>query len=200
MKIIGLTGGIGVGKSTVSAYLKEKGCVIIDADEISRNMTRAGSPALKDIEEAFGREYILPDGSLDRKALGDLVFKDKNRLNLLQSIITKKVIEDIEREISALRERGGDETVILDAPLLFECDMGGLCDENWLVVSDLNVRLARVSKRDNLSEEQILARIDNQMSQSQKEEQSQCIIDNSSELEELYEQIDGQLERIRNER
>lgn len=200
MKIIGLTGGIGVGKSTVSAYLKEKGCIIIDADRISRSMTEPGSPALKEIEEIFGAEYILPDGSLDRKALGNLVFKDRHSLALLQDLITEKVVENIKEKISVMREQGGNEMVILDAPLLFECGMGNLCDENWLVVSDLHVRLDRVSKRDNLSEEQIVARINNQMSEAEKKEKSRCIIDNSSDLEELYKQIDSQLERIRNER
>lgn len=200
MKIIGLTGGIGTGKSTVSQYLKSRGCVVIDADGISRAMTGRGAPALKEIEKAFGKKYVSKEGLLDRKALGDLVFGDKEKLELLQRIITEKVIAYIDEKISKMKEEGWDGTVIIDAPLLFECGMEDMTDENWLVTADTSLRLLRVSKRDGLSEEQILARIENQMSDEEKTRLSDQVIDNSSGLEELYRQIDFQLERIGNER
>lgn len=94
MKVIGLTGGIGSGKSTVSAYMKEKGCEIIDADLISRQMTEKDSPALDEIRKACDG-FFLGDGSLDRKALGDLVFSDENKRGILQEIVTKKVVKSI---------------------------------------------------------------------------------------------------------
>lgn len=200
MKIIGLTGGIGTGKSTVSEYLNKKGCVIIDADAISRAMTDRGAPALKEIEKTFGKKYISADGSLNRKALGDLVFGNKEKLEALQKVITEKVIEEINDRICQMKEEGSDKTVIIDAPLLFECGMEGIADENWLVTADTKVRLLRVSKRDNLSEEQIMARIENQMPDAEKIRRSRCVIDNSAGFERLYEQIDLQLERIENER
>ena len=123
MKVIGLTGGIGTGKSTVSSYLREKGCEIIDADLISRKMTSKDSPVLEEIRNAFGKKCFFDDGSLNRKALGDLVFADKTKLSMLQQIITKKVVEEIKRRIFNLKTEGFKGIAVIDAPLLFECGL-----------------------------------------------------------------------------
>ncbi len=199
MKTIGLTGGIGTGKSTVSNYLKNRGCIILDADDISRRMTDKESPALVEIADHFGSHLILKDGNLDRKALGNIVFNDKQKLDKLQSIITDKVVEEINRNLVTLKAEKCDKIVVIDAPLLFECGMESLADENWLVSADLDVRIKRVMKRDKLSKEEILSRISNQMSQEDKEKLSQFILDNSGSLEDLYKQIDAGLERIEDE-
>ena len=199
MIIIGLTGGIGTGKSTVSNYLKNKGCLILDADAISRQMTEKGQPALDDISKNFGSHLIDEEGNLNRQALGNIVFNDKEKLDILQSIITNKVVENIDNNISRLKEERFEGIVIIDAPLLFECNMEAIADENWLVVANLETRLNRVAARDGLSHEQILSRINNQMSQAEKEKLSNVILDNSGTLEELYNQIDSNLERINNE-
>ena len=199
MFIIGLTGGIGTGKSTVSKYLEEKGCLILDADAISRKMTEKGMPALAEIAKAFGQSLILEDGNLDRASLGNIVFNNKEKLDTLQSIITEKVVEYINLEIKKLKSNNYTGIVVVDAPLLFECNMQGIGDENWLVSVDLDIRISRVIARDGLTKEQILSRINNQMSQEDKEKVSHVILDNSGSLEELYEQIDINLERIRNE-
>ena len=199
MKIIGLTGGIGTGKSTVSDYLKKNGCMIIDADEISRKMTAKGAPALAVIKKTFGDRYVSADGELDRKALGDLVFGDSEKLGILQNIITEKVIDETKCRLKNLSDTKYDGIIVLDAPLLYECNMDDIADENWLVKSDNEVRIERVAARDNLTRDQIMARIDNQMSQREKEKRSDYIIDNSGTLDELYKQIDSLLERIRDE-
>lgn len=196
---IGLTGGIGTGKSTASEYLAEKGCMILDADKISRSMTERNAPALKEIAKVFGPEFVDEKGKLNRKALGDLVFNDKEKLAQLQSIITEKVVEFIDNAIKDLKSQDFQGIIVVDAPLLFECGMENMCDENWLIVANMDVRIDRVSKRDGLSEAQIIARINNQMPQEEKEKLSQCIIDNSGTLEELKEQIDFHLERIKHE-
>ncbi len=199
MNIIGLTGGIGTGKSTVSAYLKEKGCIILDADAISRQMTEKGQPALEDIGNAFGFELIKEDGNLDRQALGNIVFNNKEKLEILQSIVTNKVVEYINNKLSELKEHETNDIVVIDAPLLFECNMEDLADENWLVSAALDVRIKRVGERDGITEEQIISRINNQMSEDDKEKLSHVILDNSGSLEDLYSQIDLNLERIKNE-
>lgn len=199
MIVIGLTGGIGTGKSTVSDYLKKKGCLIIDADALSREMTQKGKPAVKEIAIAFGNHLVDEEGNLDRKALGKIVFNDKKKLDILQAIITNKVVEYIEESISNLKTDNYGGIVIIDAPLLFECCMEHMSDENWLVTTDLDVRIERVKKRDGLSEEEILSRINNQMSQEDKEKKSNCVLNNSGSLEELYSQIDKNLERIQDE-
>lgn len=199
MKTIGLTGGIGTGKSTVSEYLKEKGCVIIDADLLSKEMTQKGSPALDEIKRSFGEKYISKEGNLERKLLGDLVFNNPEALAKLQTIITKKVEEKIDSILKQLKERDNDDIVVIDAPLLFECGMESVADENWLITADMSVRIQRVKKRDGLSEKQISDRINNQMSEEEKRGKSRCIIDNSGTVEELYRKVDKIIERIRDE-
>lgn len=199
MIVIGLTGGIGTGKSTVSDYLRKKGCIILDADEISRKMTEAGMPALLIIQNVFGDEVINTDGSLNRHKLGDIVFNDKDKLQKLQQIITTEVVDNINSKLSQLQSENCDNIVVIDAPLLFECGMENIADENWLVITDMSIRIKRVKERDNLSEEQIIARINNQMSQEDKEKISDYILDNSGSLQQLYEQIDEKLERLKDE-
>ena len=199
MKTIGLTGGIGTGKTTVSEYLKEKGCVIIDADKISREMTEKDSPALDEIKQSFGEKYISKEGNLERKLLGDPVFNDPKALEKLQAIITKKVEQKIDSMLKQLKKKDNDDIVVIDAPLLFECGMESVADENWLVTADTDIRIDRVKRRDGLSEKQIIDRINNQMSEAEKRGKSRYIIDNSGTVEELYMQIDKILERIRDE-
>ena len=198
MKVIGLTGGIGTGKSTVSAYLREKGCRIIDADRMAHQMTEKGSPCLAEIEAAFGKEFFLEDGSLDRKKLGETVFADPAKKEQLEQIITQKVIEKTLAEIEQYRNRN-EKLVVLDAPLLFECGMQGDTDENWLVTCDKNVRFARITARDGLSSEQIEKRMRNQMPTEQKEKLADRIIDNSRDLPWLHAQVDAQLARLKQE-
>lgn len=198
MKVIGLTGGIGTGKSTVSAYLREKGCRIIDADCMAHQMTEKGSPCLAEIEAAFGKEVFLEDGSLNRKKLGETVFADPVKKERLEQIITQKVIEKTLAEIDRSR-RQQEELVVLDAPLLFECGMQGDTDENWLVTCDKKIRFARIAARDGLSSEEIEKRMRNQMPTEQKEKLADRIIDNSRDLPWLYAQIDAQLARLKEE-
>ena len=199
MYIIGLTGGIGTGKSTVSKHLESKGCLILDADAISRLMTEKGQPALTEIAKMFGSSLIDKDGNLNRQALGNIVFNDKDKLNILQTIITNKVVEYINNRIIELKNQNYKGIVVVDAPLLYECGMENIADENWLVITDLDIRINRVMERDGLSREQIISRINNQMSQEDKEKLSHVILDNSGTLDNLYKQIDSNLERINNE-
>ena len=198
MKIIGLTGGIGAGKSTASSILKEYGCIILDADAISREMTSEGSEVLDDIAGTFGPGYVS-NGVLDRKALGMLVFNDKNALTKLRSLITDKVADAIMSEIRTLKKEDKDGIVIIDAPLLFECGLHKITDENWLVSSNMDVRIKRVSARDGLSGQEILSRINSQMSEEEKKSLSQQVLDNSGTVDQLRLQIACQLERIKNE-
>lgn len=189
MKIIGLTGGIGSGKSTVSEYLKKRGCIIIDADEMSRKMTEKGGAALAAIREAFGDGYFRADGSLDRKKLGATVFADSEKKQLLENIVTKAVIKKTIEEIESLRNADKKGIAVLDAPLLFEFGMQHYTDENWLVTADKALIIDRVKARDGMAEDEILERISNQMPDSDKRALAERIIDNSKDLGYLYEQI-----------
>ena len=185
MRVIGLTGGIGTGKSTVSEYLASKGFEIIDADLIARQIVQPGSPLLDRIAEVFGNQFILPDGSLDRKALGAYIFRDPQRRKQLDDIMMGSIVSTIRESI-----RNAEGNVIVDAPLLFEAGLDADVEAVWLVDAADDIRIKRVCARDNISAQQVADRINNQMPQSEKAAKSDEIIDNSGSEEELYQQID----------
>ena len=151
--IIGITGGTGAGKSVVSAYLKKRGAAIIDADALSREITKEGGIALPEIDKAF--PGVIKDGVLDRKALGRIVFSDSGKLSVLNEI-THKYIKKLTEE----RIENADGIIILDAPLLFEAGEDKLCDKVIFVTADEDVRIKRIMARDNLSFEDAKQRID----------------------------------------
>lgn len=190
MKIIGLTGGIGSGKSTVSAYLKSKGCRIIDADALARQMTEKGSPVLETLRTAFGDKYFNEDGSLRRKELGAFVFAHPEQKKLLEGIVTRAVIDESIAILEEWKKENYDGIAVLDAPLLFECGMQKYMDETWLVKADCRTVIRRVMSRDGLSCDEIKGRIRAQMPLSEKEKLADRIIDNSGDLEYLYGQVD----------
>ena len=199
MRVIGLTGGTGSGKSTVSAYLKKRGCCIIDADEIARQLTAPGGEALDPIREKFGDYVFYDNGILDRKKLGNIVFNDEEKLKILEEITTKIVIRKITDKIHQMKESGYEGIVILDAPLLFEFGMEGLADENWLVICDRERRIKRLENRDGLSRREITDRMANQLSDEKKMDMADQSIDNSGSIDDLYCKIDQLIERIKNE-
>ncbi len=184
-KVIGLTGGIGTGKSTVSEYLASKGFEIIDADLIARQIVQPGSPLLDKIGSTFGSRFILPDGALDRKALGAYVFQDGSRKKQLDDIMMGSIVSNIRERI-----QNAQSSVIVDAPLLFEAGLDADVELVWLVDASDEVRIRRVCARDNISVGQVKDRISSQMPQSEKAARSDEIIDNSGSEEELYRQID----------
>ena len=200
MKVIGLTGGTGSGKSTVAAYLEKKGCIIIDADKISRDLTKPGGEALEPIRRRFGADVFFEDGSLDRKKLGGIVFSDDAKLRSLEEITTDIVIKKILEKVEHLKKNGFNGTVILDAPLLFECGMKDCTDENWLVTCDLENRIQRLIDRDGISRQSILDRMANQLSDEQKRMMADRVIENYGSLTELYSRIDRFIERARDEK
>ena len=193
MKVIGLTGGIGAGKSTDSDFLRQKGCRIIDADRIAHEITEIGSPVLSQIAEAFGAEMIRPDGSLDRKALAAAAFSDPKEKEKLEAITTARVVELIKGQLETLRAQDGAGLVFVDAPLLFEAGVDALTDQVWLVDADLQVRIARTMARDQAAREEVLRRIENQMPDEEKRARAQVIIDNSKGKDELYQRVEGLL-------
>ena len=189
MIIIGLTGGIGSGKSTVSAYLAENtGIPVIDADKIAHDITEPGQPTLTRLEEAFGSGIIRADGTLDRKKLAGIVFPSQEKKELLDRITHGAIREQINREIEAA-DREQKPAVILDVPLLMETGMDAQCDAVWVVTADMKVRLDRISARDNISEEEINARIARQMSDGERFSRADEIIDNSGDKETLCREI-----------
>ncbi|MGX8774787.1 MAG: dephospho-CoA kinase [Bacillota bacterium] len=191
--VIGITGGIGTGKSTAARYLIEKGFAAVDADQIGRDLTAEGQPLLETIEEQFG--CVSHDGTvgnglvLDRRAMADLVFTDPDVKERYDELVHAEIIARIDERIAELKNtevRG----ILLDAPLLFEANINDRCDVVILVTADLDKRIDRVSLRDDADEEDIRDRIDSQMSDETKAEFSDFVVDNSDEPEEMFSQLD----------
>lgn len=199
MRIIGITGGIGTGKSTVSRYLRDRGYDVVDADGIAKEL--ASDPSvLAEIRDYFGDEVITSDGILDRKRMASLVFSDLGKKEMLESIITSRVIQKTAGIIEDYREGrlspAKNDTVFLDAPTLFETGADRICDEIWLVTCSLETRLERAAKRDASTREDLEARIAAQMPESEKAARSDEVIYNDGSKEELSDKIDQLLSRL----
>ena len=188
MRIIGLTGGIATGKSTVSDYLSSKYNVpILDADIYAREAVAKDSPILQAIWERFGSEFQLEDGNLNRPALGNLIFSDSEAKQWLESKIHPYVRDRFSQELAKI----GDDTVVMAIPLLFEANLTHLVTEIWVVSCNEETQLARLQKRNNLTLEQAQNRINNQFPLKDKIKQADFVLDNNSTLEHLYQQCDA---------
>ena len=190
--LIGLTGGIGSGKSTVSKYLIQKGITIVDADLISRQVVEPGSEALAEIKEVFGEEYILPDGNLDRKKLGRLVFADQTSLWKLNYIMSNRIGEEINRQIEASET----DITVLDAATLIEAGYDSIVDRLWIVDADDEVRIGRVMARDGATRQEVIDRMNNQMSREERLGRECTVIDNSGTMEETYANVERALREL----
>lgn len=186
--ILGLTGGIASGKSTVSAYLAQNGALIIDADLIARQVVAKKSNGLKQIVAKFGGEILTASGELDRKKLGKLVFSNKELLKALTDITGPLIRAEILREIEAAK-KAQVKLVVLDIPLLFETGYQTLCDKVMVVTIPSKLQLERVMKRDNLSAAEARKRIANQLPASKRNELADVLIDNSKSVAETYQQV-----------
>ena len=193
MIVIGITGGIGTGKSTAAEYLIEKGFALIDADQIGRDLTAEGAPILEKIEELFG--CVSHDGEkgnglvLDRKAMADKVFGDSEVKEQFDQLMHKEIIAVIDREIADIKKTDA-RGILLDAPLLFEANINDRCDVVILITADMDERIDRVSLRDDADEEDIIDRINNQMSDEEKVRYADFVVDNSGEPEDMFAQLD----------
>lgn len=187
MKVIGLTGGIASGKSTASAYLRELGAVIVDADAISRASTRRGGAAFEAVCAAFG-DILGADGEIDRRKLGGIVFADEDARRKLNSIVHPAVMAESRAQIENARA-SGVKVCILDVPLLFETGMEKLCDETWLIYVPREEQIRRMAERDGLDAAAAAARIDSQMPLEEKLKRADVAIDSSGTIEQTREKL-----------
>ncbi|MGB8953828.1 MAG: dephospho-CoA kinase [Tumebacillaceae bacterium] len=187
--IVGLTGSIATGKSTVSAMLSELGGVIIDADKIVRQVQRPGEPAWREIVEFFGEEILLPNQELDRAKLGSLVFGNENNRQRLNSIVHPRVRDERDRQTAEAVQANPQAVVIWDIPLLIETGIYKEVDKVVVVYVDPDTQLQRLLARDELSPEQAKSRIAAQMSIEQKKEYADYLIDNRGSREETQAQV-----------
>ncbi len=187
MFVLGITGGIGSGKSTVSGILRDKGLLVLDADEISRKVTEPGGKAIPAIAEEFGPKAIGAGGVMNRKAVSQIVFSDKKKLDELSSIVHRFVFEEMEEQVEKEKEKG-TKCVVLDVPIPVT-RFTSMCDQIWVVTCDKEVRLARLAKR-GLDKEEANRRIDMQMSDDEYCSLGDFSIDNSWDMESLNDKVE----------
>ena len=195
MKRIGITGGIGSGKSTVSKFISSLGYTVVDADKIAFDLAKPKSELLDEIEYEFGGSVITENGSLNRKALGELVFNDNEKRRRLDLIFQPRIKSEIEKIFSELESRKDIKLAFLDAPLIFETGLQSYLDEVWLINADTDKRFERIKKRDNLSNEEIKSRIQSQMSDTDKIGLADVTIENNGNLRELKLQIENLIKK-----
>ncbi len=193
MRVIGLTGSIACGKSTISTYLVSCGFPVVDGDQLSRDLTAPGSPVLEEIRKNFGDRFINENGNLNRRALGQLVFRDEHARSRLDAVmaphlkrLTTELIEHYRSEGAAL--------CFLDMPLLFEKGYDALCDVVWTVWLPEELQLSRLMARDSFSEEDALRRIRSVMSSDEKARRADHVIDNSGSVRNTLDEVDRLLE------
>ena len=187
--VIGLTGGIGTGKSTVSRILKKSGFLIIDADKIARQIVKPGEAALEEIKKVFGDNIVDEDGELKRKDLGDIVFRDKSELQKLNNITSKYIVEEIDRQILNAKVNIKAKYIIIDAAILFEMHLEKKCDIIFGVNCSKDVQVERIMVRNNLTYKQALDRVESQVPNKILLKKCDYIIQNDYSLEELHETI-----------
>jgi len=189
MKVIGLTGGIGSGKSTVSRFLGEMGAVVLDADKVGHQAYQPGTETWKELVAAFGEDIVAPDSTIDRRKLGAIVFADPEVLARLNRIMHPRMFDMMKARIEEYRGQG-TEVVVLEAAILLEANWTPLVDEVWVTVASESTVVQRTRERTGLPEEQIKARIRSQLSNEERSQQAKVVITNDGDLEELRVKVE----------
>lgn len=193
-QVIGLTGGIASGKSTVSAYLRELGLAVIDADALVHDLQRKGGPLYQVLVDWLGQDILQEDGQLDRKALGALLFGSKEMLEksaeLQNPIIRRELKVALEEKLAE------QDLVFLDIPLLYEQGYEDWCDQVWVVYVDQTTQIKRLMGRNSLTTEEAQLRISRQLSLEDKRIRADLVLDNRGSLENLKEQVQKGLQGL----
>ncbi len=189
LKIIGVTGGIGSGKSSVARILKDLGAAVIDADVLAKSVTSAGGKAFDELVGYFGEEIVGDDGEIDRKKLAHAAFSDEEKLKMLNAITHKHIAEKIYDTVEVLKNTGKWDTIVIDAPIPIEKGFIDLADEIWVVVADRETRIRRAMERSGYTYDEVAARIDSQMSEDEYLELADEVIRNGDSIEELEQTV-----------
>jgi dephospho-CoA kinase len=189
VRVIGLTGGIGSGKSTVADILEALGAKVIRADSVGHEAYRPRTQGWQRVTEAFGRDILAPDGSIDRRKLGAIVFGDAQARAQLNAIVHPLIAAEVRRRIEAHRAAGSLEPIVVEAAVLIEAGWLSLVDEVWLVVSDLGVVIDRLVKQRCLAPDEAKLRIASQLDDAERQRYAHVVIHNTGSIEELREQV-----------
>ena len=188
MKVIGLTGGIGSGKTTVSQCLAELGAIILDADKLGHEAYKPDTEAWREVVATFGRQILTPSGEIDRKKLGEIVFSNPESLSRLNQIMHPKMYDMMKAQIEGYRQQGV-AVVVLEAAILIEANWTSLADEVWVTVAPEDKVLKRLKEQRGLDEEQTLARIRSQLSAEERAQHADVIINNEGDLDEVKAKV-----------
>lgn len=196
MKIIGLTGGTGSGKSTVSKFLAHLGAVVIDADKVGHEVFKPGTKAWQEVVDAFGQGIISADGTIDRRKLGEIVFSNPDARAKLNQVMHPLIYEQVK---SRMEEYGrkGVAIIIVEAPLLLEVGWKSLVDEVWVTSASEATVIKRLKEQKGLSETQSLARIRAQLTDEERIRQADVVIDTDCALDELKERVEALWRKLR---
>jgi len=195
VKVIGLTGGIGSGKSTVSQFLAELGAVIIDADRVGHEAFKPGTELWREVVAAFGRQIVTPNGDIDRKKLGEIVFGNAESLLRLNQIMHPQMYDMVKAQLEEYR-RQGVKVVVLETPLLIEADWTSLVDEVWVTVAPEATVLKRLQERTGLSKEESLARIRSQLPSEERIKRADVVINTDCSLDEVKTRVTELWDRL----
>jgi dephospho-CoA kinase len=183
--VIGLTGGIGAGKSTVTQMLEAFGAAVIDADKVGHQIYLPDLPAWREIVDTFGPEVLNADRTINRQALGKLVFADPEALRTLNRIVHPKMFDHMGELIAEMRARGGMKAIVVEAAVLIEANWMALVDQVWVVVASEAVVVDRLAKQRHLSSEQVRTRIAAQLTNDERLKHADVVIRNDGSLEEV---------------
>jgi len=196
VKTIGLTGGIGSGKSTVSQLLGELGAFVIDADKVGHEIYLPGKEAWKQVTAAFGQDILAPDQTIDRKKLGAIIFGSDDARKKLNSIVHPLMFKDIDYRIKEKRADGFTKPIVVEAAILIEANWLPLADEVWLVVTNKNAVIERVASQRGLSAKDTETRIASQLSDAERRKYATLVIENDGSLEDLKIKVQQAWNRI----
>jgi len=188
MLVIGLTGGIGTGKSEVASLLQSLGAAVISADEVGHEAYAPNSESWREVVDTFGKEILQPSGEIDRQKLGAIVFSDPQQLEKLNAIMHPRMARMVADRIQVLRDQGAS-TVVVEAALLFEAGWDSLVDEVWTTDSSVESVVERLQARNGMDEKEARRRIDSQMDPAERIERSDLVVDNSSDVSALEQTV-----------
>jgi len=195
MKVVGLTGGIGSGKSTVSQFLAELGAVILDADKVGHEAFKPDTEIWREVVVAFGTGILAPSGEIDRQKLGEIVFGNPESLSRLNQIMHPRIYEIVKAKLDGYRRQGA-RVVVLEAPLLVEAGWTSLVDEVWVTVASEPTVIKRLQERTGLSEPESLARIHSQLPSVERIRYADVVINTDCDLDELKAKVEALWRRL----
>ena len=194
--IIGLTGGIASGKSTIADYLRDLGAIVVEGDQLGHRVYEPGSSGFEKVVNEFGHDIVAEDGTIDRRVLGGKVFGAPEQMERLNGVMWPAIRELAEQEFIAISEQDSEAVVIFEAAVMIEAGWQDLVDEVWIITTNKEIAIDRLEKRNGYSREQALARIDSQMSNSERREYGDVKFNNSEDEDKLRSRVEYHWKRL----